>query len=128
MSKEIFSATVSDNGLVRICGSGNVMDLVFGLTVITRSIHELDILDDDDREFIKDYVQNHLGRLAYMDSDELDEELAKLAEEITDHEKKLDEAIGKLFKDIRSACDGSKELAKKVGNALNKLLKEMGEA
>lgn len=127
MSRKIFSATVSDNGLVHICGSGKVSNLALSLTLIARSIYEVDSLDDEDREFINDYVQNHLGRIAFMEPDELDEELVKLAEEVADQGKELEEAKEKLFRHMHDVCDGNNALTKEIGNTLKKLLKEMGE-
>ena len=141
MSKKIFSATVSDNGLVHICGSGKVSDLMFSLTALARSIYEIDSLDDGDREFIKYYVQNHLRQLTFMEPDELDEELEKLDEELekldeelekldeedASREKKLAEYKKELFKNMHDACDGNKALTKEIGNTLKELLKEMGK-
>ena len=127
MSKKIFSATVSDNGLVHICGSGKVPDLMFSLTVLARSIYEIESLDYDDREFFKHYMQNHIGRLAFMEPDELGEELEELAAEDANRKKGLAEAKEKLFKDMHEACDGNKALTKEIGNTLKELLKEIGE-
>ena len=91
-----------DDEHVQIAFNGNIKTLARDITMLICSIWNEADIPDRDKELFKEYIQNELGKVAFMDEDELEDEIEMLKNKLIDEEslkKELTRLLNKLLEE-----------------------------
>ncbi len=103
----MLKAVIKDDGHVQIAINGDIKTLTLDITVFIRSIWNEANISDRGKEIFKDFVQNELGKVAFMDEDELENEVEMLKNKaemlknkLIDDEENLKKELTKLLNEL----------------------------